>query len=219
MLPAQQPDRVGDVIAGQQAEHNQRQRAARKARIARIELAAGQRDLHDAIGDARHEQQRNAFPDRSLYLRLLAIKQNRLAWGLAFSPDRQALDAKQAVELARKATEIAPGEGLFWNTLGAAYFRAGNWQECIKTLQKSMQLRKGGDGFDWLFLAMASHHLGMPNEANQWLNKAVQWITLIEQGKYPSPLLEIQWQSQRRQVEMLRQEAERLIRSKPEERR
>ena len=168
---------------------------------------------------ARHEKQRDEFPDQANYLRLLASKQNRLAWFLIICSDKQVRDSKQAVELAGKALENAPQEGAFWNTFGAAHFRAGNWDQCMTALEKSMQLRQGGDGFDWMFLAMAYHQVGKADEAKKWLDKALDWIAQMDQGKFTNPRFQVQWQSQRREAEMVRREAEGLIRSEPEGRR
>jgi serine/threonine-protein kinase len=163
---------------------------------------------------ARHERLGNEFPNEAAYLRLLAIKQNRLAWFLVVCPDMQVRDPKQAVELAGRAVENAPQEGSSWNTLGAAHFRSGNWNECVIALEKSMQLGRGGDGFDWLFLAMAYHRLGKADDANKWLDKSLDWLTQMDQGRLNDPLLQVQWQSLRHDAELLRDEAEGLIRPK-----
>jgi uncharacterized protein HemY len=128
----------------------------------------------------------------------------------------QVRDPKQAVELAGKAVENAPQEGGFWNTLGAAHFRSENWNGCVTALEKSMQFRHGGDGFDWLFLAMAYHHLGKAGEANKWLDKALVWLAQMERDRISNPSLQMQWQSQRDEAELLRHEAEGLIRPKQE---
>ena len=50
--------------------------------------------------------------------------------------------------------------GDYWNTLGVAHYRAGAWQTATTCLERSMTLRKGGDAYDWLFLAMAHWQLG-----------------------------------------------------------
>src|SRR5205085_5244188 len=63
-----------------------------------------------------------------------------------------------------------------WNTLGAAHLRAGNWKDAITALGKSMSLRKGGDSFDWFFLAMAHWQLGEKEKARQWHDKVVAWM-------------------------------------------
>src|SRR5262249_59662688 len=54
-----------------------------------------------------------------------AMDTNNLAWLLATCPDAKFRDAAKAVELAKKAVEMAPKEGMIWNTLGAAHYRAG----------------------------------------------------------------------------------------------
>ncbi len=38
-----------------------------------------------------------------------------------------------------------------------------------------MNLRNGGDSFDWFFLSSVDHKLGHPEEARQWYEKAVDW--------------------------------------------
>src|SRR5262249_6477530 len=78
---------------------------------------------------------------------------NNLAWELATCPDAKVRDAKRAVELAKKAVKLAPRDGNIWNTLGVAHFRSGDWKPALDGLTKSMELRKGGDGVDWFFLA------------------------------------------------------------------
>jgi tetratricopeptide (TPR) repeat protein len=183
----------------------------------RLQAAGQHRAVIEVYRQAlgRHEQQRKEFADQSTYLHLLAVKQNRLAWILVTSSDERVRDPKQAVELAGKAVENAPQQGAFSNTLGAAHFRAGNWDQCVRALETSMKLRQEGDGFDWLFLAMAYHQLGKAVEANKWLDKALDWIAQMEQGKFTNPLVRMQWQAHRREAEMVRREAEELIRPKP----
>ena len=85
-------------------------------------------------------------------------------------------DPAGAVECARKATELEPTQGMFWNTLGAAQYRAGDSQAAIDALHKAMELRRGGDGFDWFFLAMAHWQLGNKEQARKWNDRAVAWM-------------------------------------------
>ncbi len=101
---------------------------------------------------------------------------NELAWLLATCPAPNLRDPKRAVELAKKAVEFTPTDGNYWNTLGAAYYRAGDWKAAIKTLEKSMDLRKGGDSLDWFYLTMANWQLGEKEQARQWYDRAVQWM-------------------------------------------
>jgi uncharacterized protein HemY len=70
------------------------------------------------------------------------------------------------------------GEGGFGiiNTLGAAFYRAGRWQDTLVALEKSMELRTGGDSGDWFFLAMAHWQLGNAKAARYWYDQAVEWM-------------------------------------------
>jgi serine/threonine protein kinase/tetratricopeptide (TPR) repeat protein len=101
---------------------------------------------------------------------------NSLAWFLATASDARLRDAGRAVELATTTTNHSPNDGDFWNTLGAARYRAGQWQAAITALEKSMALRKGGDSSDWFFLSMAHWQLGAQDQARQWYDKAVRWM-------------------------------------------
>jgi serine/threonine protein kinase len=101
---------------------------------------------------------------------------NELAWMLATSPDPKLRDPRRALELAKKAVDLAPEKGDFRNTLGAAYYRAGDWECAVRELAKSTELRKGGDSTDWFLLAMAHWRLGNKSEGRACYDRAVQWM-------------------------------------------
>ncbi|HZU39166.1 MAG TPA: serine/threonine-protein kinase [Gemmataceae bacterium] len=101
---------------------------------------------------------------------------NALAWLLANCPDRTLRDPSQALQLAKEAVNRAPKEGDYRNTLGAAYYRVGEWQKAIEALNESTKLRKGGDPTDWFFLAMAHWRLGNKEEGRTWHQKAAEWM-------------------------------------------
>jgi tetratricopeptide (TPR) repeat protein len=125
---------------------------------------------------------------------------NYLARGLATCADPEVRDlvraaalAKRAVELAQKQeaywnmsaarvrlrsrdVELAQKQGAYWNTLGVAHYRAGNWKTAISDLEKSVELRTGGDSHDWFVLAMAHWRLGEKDKARQWYDRAVRWM-------------------------------------------
>jgi tetratricopeptide (TPR) repeat protein len=118
----------------------------------------------------------------AVYRKVLQLEPNRpwahndLAWILATRPEAALRDPKQAAALAGRAVGLKPEVGTFWNTLGAARYRAGDWKAAIGALEKSMALSKGGDSFDWFFLAMAHRQLGEQDKARQWYDRAVQWM-------------------------------------------
>jgi WD40 repeat protein len=107
---------------------------------------------------------------------------NNAAWFLATCPELALRDTDAALTLGREAVTMAPQEGVCWNTLGVAQYRAGDWNAAIASLRRSMGLRQGGDGSDWFFLAMAHFRLGHQAEARSWFRKAVAWMDSSQTG-------------------------------------
>jgi tetratricopeptide (TPR) repeat protein len=101
---------------------------------------------------------------------------NNRAWILATCPDAKLRDPKLAVALAKSAVDLTPTAGTFWNTLGAAHYRSGDCKAAIDSLKKSIELRNGGDSFDWFFLAMTHGQLGDKDRGRKWYDQAVQWM-------------------------------------------
>jgi serine/threonine protein kinase len=101
---------------------------------------------------------------------------NALAWMLATAPDLTLRNPGRAVELSRKAVDLAPNERDYRNTLGVACYRVGDWKGAVTALGKSMELSEGGDCSDWFFLAMARWRLGDKDQARKWYDKAVGWM-------------------------------------------
>jgi tetratricopeptide (TPR) repeat protein len=107
---------------------------------------------------------------------MLAEALNNLAWLQATCPEISIRNPVEAVVNARRATKIKPDEGNYWNTLGAAHFRADQWLEAKNALNRSMALRSQGDSFDWFFLSLVDLKLGQANDARRWYDKAVEWF-------------------------------------------
>ena len=66
-----------------------------------------------------------------------------LAWTLVVSADPKLRDPARGIELAKEVTEKVPKDGNNWNTLGVAYYRAGDWKKALATLERSAELRAG----------------------------------------------------------------------------
>jgi WD40 repeat protein/serine/threonine protein kinase len=86
------------------------------------------------------------------------------------------LDAGQyqfALWQAKTACRLTPDNGELLTTLGAAYYRVGNYPEALQTLLRSDQLQtarnQGSLPADLVFLAMTRHRLGQTNEARATL--------------------------------------------------
>jgi tetratricopeptide (TPR) repeat protein len=100
---------------------------------------------------------------------------NALAWVLANCPVQKLRDPFRAVDLAYQAVDRVPDNPNYRNTLGAAYYRAGDWMDAVAALEDSMRVGKGGDASDWFFLAMAHWQLGHKEESRRWYDRAVHW--------------------------------------------
>src|SRR5262249_55670061 len=71
---------------------------------------------------------------------------NTLAWLQVSYPEVPQREPGEAVRLAKAAVAMEPEMREFWNTLGVAYYRAGEWTPATEALEKSMQLKDGGGG-------------------------------------------------------------------------
>ena len=103
--------------------------------------------------------------------------QNLWAWHMATHADPQLRDPALAVALATKAVQREPTQGMYWNTLGAAQYRAGDWKAAIQSLRKASQLYQGRlFSHVAFFLAMAHWQLGEKDHARKWYTPAVLWM-------------------------------------------
>jgi serine/threonine protein kinase/tetratricopeptide (TPR) repeat protein len=108
---------------------------------------------------------------------------NEWAWLLATCPEVTFRDPIRAVALARKAVELEPGKGGFWNTLGVACFRAGDWNVAIAALERADELAPGRElAWNALFLAMAHRQRGEDEQARKEYDRAVQWMQKNQPG-------------------------------------
>ena len=86
-------------------------------------------------------------------------------------------DPERAINLARRAIELAPDDMMHINTLGVALYRNGRFAESIEVLKRSQSAGHGQfDGFDLFFLAMAHHRLWHREEARACFDGGVRWI-------------------------------------------
>ena len=137
---------------------------------------------------------------------------NTVAWTCALAPASTS-DSDLIVRLAERA--VAGSRNWYnLNTLGAVLYRAGRHADAINALQEGIKNHgRGGAAHDWLFLAMAHHALGHASEAQQWFDKAAQWIDQAinqkQSGEKVDPFYT--WDHEI-ELRSLRQEAERVLR-------
>jgi tetratricopeptide (TPR) repeat protein len=122
----------------------------------------------------------------------LADNFNHFAWDLTDARDASLRNPARAVELAKEAVALKAGEPHYWNTLGVARYRAGDWGQAIQDLEKSMSLGLVHDATDMLYMAMAHWRLGREPDALQWYGKALRRIEEDEEPDEKLGLLRVE---------------------------
>jgi WD40 repeat protein/Tfp pilus assembly protein PilF len=101
-----------------------------------------------------------------------ALAHNNLAWLLLTGP-KERHDPKEALLLARKATELAPDQPAYSSMLGVALYRNDQFAEAVPALEKSLMEGDGpDDALALFFLAMCRHGLGDDDRAKDCLGRA-----------------------------------------------
>jgi serine/threonine protein kinase/WD40 repeat protein/Tfp pilus assembly protein PilF len=127
---------------------------------------------------------------------------NSLAWIYLTGPEKLP-NAARALALAKKAVELTPGEWMYLNTLGVAYYRQGQYEQALQTLERSLHDSKGDyAAYDLFFLAMCHARLGDPAKAKDCYERALRWV------QQQSKLLP----STKEELNSFRSEAEALLR-------
>jgi tetratricopeptide (TPR) repeat protein len=138
-----------------------------------------------------------------------------LAWSAVLGP-RAVDDPNRAIALAEAALGRNPGNGWFSNTLGAALYRAGRFDDAVAKLnqvntaweQAATKPVNYSPAYSWFFLALAHHRLGHADEARRWLDQAVTWMEREIKNSPP-------W-NRRLTLELLRREAESAVNESPD---
>jgi serine/threonine protein kinase/WD40 repeat protein/Flp pilus assembly protein TadD len=175
--------------------------AAAKAEPLRVTVEAGPwRDRVEAkrLDDlARGHVGKNEFAEALALLRLavrvdpdFALAHNDLAWLLLVGPDKLR-DPKEALRVAERAVMLAPEERYYVNTLGVARYRNEQYEEAVRTLEKSLAKSRGDhDGFDLFVLAACHARLGDVPKAKDCFDRAVKW-TQTREGLSPQHAAEL----------------------------
>jgi len=144
------------AVLARDPEHAETHKLLGQHLMATDEYAEGLRSLRKAA---------DGLPDDTL-------AQNNLAWHLANCADESFRDPKEAVRRAKRATDLTPKLATVWNTLGAALCRAGEHDEAVSALERSLELGSPSPAYDWLFLAMAHAERGDAERAGECWRKA-----------------------------------------------
>ncbi|MDR3637128.1 MAG: tetratricopeptide repeat protein, partial [Isosphaeraceae bacterium] len=98
-------------------------------------------------------------PSDPATVRELADARNDVAWLLAVVPGISPEVAERSASLARETVRSFSDDPSYWNTLGAAYCRLGDWPAVVHALGRSAAL-SGGTIYDHLLLAIAHAQRG-----------------------------------------------------------
>jgi tetratricopeptide (TPR) repeat protein len=101
--------------------------------------------------------------------------QKQLILLLADCPDKSLRDPNRAVRLAQPV--MTDHNAPLWRYLAWSQYRSGFWREANKSLEKSRNLRAGGDAMDWLLLAMIHWQTGERFQAVQDHKRAQEAIS------------------------------------------
>jgi serine/threonine protein kinase len=168
-------------------EHPQEQLYWLELAHARYELGVWHNSMHHAYHSPEHLRQAGpAFSGAfDAYRRALFDDpdgglHNRLAYVLANCPLTTQRNPAEAIALAREAIARDSGQAAYWNTLGSAYCRAGDYSAARAALDRSMELKGGADAYDWLVLALMSLRRGDKPQARRWYDQAVHWMDRVK---------------------------------------
>jgi hypothetical protein len=147
-----------------------------------VELAPKVANYHNTLGVALKNQ--NRFEEAiASFQEAIRCEPNffwphyNLAWLLATCPEAKFRDPAKAMEFAETAGRLKGNRGWYLRALGAAQYRADQWQAAVESLTEADKVQNGaGLSFYAFFLAMAHGQLGHAEEAHQWLSKAVEWM-------------------------------------------
>jgi dipeptidyl aminopeptidase/acylaminoacyl peptidase len=105
---------------------------------------------------------------------------NDQSWSVVRSPDGDEVTYREALDKAQKAVSLRPDDWCILDTLGAAQYRVGAYEDTIETLTRSERSRLAlyeNPCWDNLaFTAMALHQLGRADEAKATLEQLRSWV-------------------------------------------
>jgi serine/threonine protein kinase/tetratricopeptide (TPR) repeat protein len=184
----------------------------------RILIHRGRREeARDSFAEAVRFQEK-AAADNPQHLGLrqnLALLYADLAWFDLLGPVPER-DAREALRLAQKATELIPDLPAYWTVVGVAHYRLGDWANATACLERAVQLNDRTDqplrgwvadtgilkrmaerqartalALNWFFLAMCQSRRGLKDEAAKSYERALQrWEA--QQIDEPSHAAELQ---------------------------
>jgi len=177
-------ERYPGLVAARAAEAVMRDRVASRLKSgdsldATARWLAGDPTLnepHRSAGRVVLNQERERRHQAEESRRVDARRLNAAAWPVVARPGADAAAVNRALQQAQRATELAPTNPDYVNTLGVAQFRAGQFVDAVATLMRAEELyaksANGPQPADWAVIAMAQSKLGKPDDAKTALARA-----------------------------------------------
>ncbi len=104
-----------------------------------------------------------------------ALVANNLAW-LYATGSTDVRSPEKALPLAKQAVGLQPNDPNSLNTLGVVYYRLGEFDKAIETLEAATKANSdGATAFDLFFLAMSWHQLGNEDKSQGYFERALEW--------------------------------------------
>ena len=152
-----------------------------KPEVAWLRAQVATRHSH-LLFDTRHSKEASEACGLALSTKTRVANSNRtvagfqadLAWSLLTCCDPAQRNPGQAVGFATRATDLRPNDSMAWFVRGAALYRAGQWQESIRSLEKSRALGKANEPAAWFYLALSFREIGKNTQARHALDQGEQ---------------------------------------------
>jgi len=97
--------------------------------------------------------------------------------GLPRSGSTELRVPSRALHLAQRAAGLSPHDWQILNTLGLVYFRLGQFDAAVETLQRSIvESHREATAHNMFLLAMSYHRLGEVKKAGTCYDRAVRWL-------------------------------------------
>lgn len=93
---------------------------------------------------------------------------------IGFTLAEQGKDLERALELLKKADELAPDQAYIVDSLAWAYYKAGQGKEALKQIRRAVNLGVGQDAAIWEHYGDIARHEGKKDEARRAWRKALE---------------------------------------------